>query len=214
MPEQGLVETVHGIEGLSLLRNAAGREAAEHILANLRNEVHARWRHWRPFSRQDFGFEYDIGSRGAKPTTPIPDEIRALFPTLRAAGWRGEDPTQVIVTRYPRGGSLGAHIDSPVFGPEVAGISLGTEWPIHFSRGRRGRQENIPLPVLSAYVMRSAARQDWYHQVPPCFDGERISLTFRTMAAEPPAATGPQTATDRMRRQLRNRNRGQGRLYR
>lgn len=213
MAEHDLVERVHGIDGLSLLRDAAGPEAAQRILENLRGEVHARWRHWRPFSRQDFGFEYDISSRGANPTTPIPPEIRALFPALRAAGWKGDDPTQVIVTRYPRGGSLGAHVDSPVFGPEVAGISLGAEWPIHFSRGRRGRQENIPLPVLSAYVMRGSARQDWFHQVPPCFDGERISLTFRTMAPEAPAGD-PQSPAERMRRQLRKRNGRQGRLYR
>ena len=117
MGERNLVERVHGIEGLSLLGDAASPEAAERILENLRGEVHARWRHWRPFSRQDFGFEYDINSRGANAAAPIPPEIRALFPALRAAGWRGDDPTQVIVTRYPRGGSLGTHIDSPVFGP-------------------------------------------------------------------------------------------------
>lgn len=210
MHERNLVEPVHGIDGLSLLRNAVAAEAAERILRNLRCEVHAKWRHWRPFSRQDFGFEYDISSRGANPTTPIPPEIRALFPPLREAGWQGDDPTQVIVTRYPRGGSLGAHIDSPVFGPEIAGISLGAEWPIHFSRGRHGQKENIPLPVLSAYVMREGARRDWFHRVPPCYDGERISLTFRTMAAGTPnqtAATRPGS-----RRQPHDRYRGQHRL--
>jgi alkylated DNA repair dioxygenase AlkB len=163
MHESNLAEAVHGIDGLSLLRNAVTAETAERILMALRGEVYARCRHSRRFSRQDFGFEYDISSRGAKPTTPIPPRIRALFPALREAGWHGDDPTQVIVTRYPSGGGLGSHIDAPVFGPEVAGISLGAEWPIHFSRGRHGQQENIPLPVLSAYVMREGARRDWLH---------------------------------------------------
>ena len=123
------VLNLNGIEGLSLLRAAIDRETAERIVRNLTTERWQRWRHWRPFSRQDFGFEYDISSRNVNATTAIPEEIQGLFPALREAGWTGSDPTQVIVTRYPDGGSLGTHIDSPVFGPEVAGISLQTEWP-------------------------------------------------------------------------------------
>lgn len=181
MPDER-IERLHGIDGLSLARHAVSAEAAAQIVERLRGEHWQQWRHWRPFSRQDFGFEYDLSSRGVNPTTPIPEEIAALFPALRAAGWTGEDPTQVIVTRYPSGGSLGAHIDSPVFGPEVGGISLETEWPIVFSQRRQGPHESIPLPVLSAYVMRETARTSWFHQIPPTMAGERISLTFRTLA--------------------------------
>ena len=177
------VEQVHGIRGLTLAREAVNPHAAADIVARLRSQEWMRWRYWRPFSRQDFGFEYDITSRDVSPTTPIPDEIAALFPALREAGWTGPDPVQVIVTRYPVGGSLGAHIDSPAFGPEIGGISLETEWPIVFSRNRRGPHENVPLPVLSAYVMRGEARTDWFHQIPRTIAaGERISLTFRTLA--------------------------------
>ena len=179
------VETVRGIHGLSLRREAIGTEAAEQIAQALRSELWATWQHWRPFSRQDFGWEYNIGSRNVSPTTPIPDELRALFPGLRDAGWQGPDPTQIIVTRYPQGGSLGAHIDSPVFGGEIAGLSLEAEWPIVYSRRRQGAREIVPLPVRSAYVMRGPARTAWFHQIPPNYSAERISLTFRTLVDEP-----------------------------
>ena len=189
------VHQVSGISGLSLLRAAISNERGTTITDGLRDERWARWRHWRPFSRQDFGYAYDIGSRDVGRTVPIPDEIRALFPALREAGWVGPDPTQVIVTRYPQGGSLGTHIDSAVFGPEVAGVSLGTEWPILFSTSKYEPAKPIPLPVLSAYVMRGPARTRWFHRIPPNHDGERISLTFRTLAE---ASTGtPRTAADR-----------------
>ena len=173
---------VAGISGLSLLRAAISKERAATIADGLRDERWAQWRHWRPFSRQDFGFAYDIGSRGVGGAAPIPDEVRALFPALRDAGWVGPEPTQVIVTRYPRGGSLGTHIDSAVFGTEIAGLSLGTEWPILFSTNKYEPAKQIALPVLSAYVMRGAARTSWFHRIPPNHDGERISLTFRTLA--------------------------------
>ena len=87
----------------------------------------------------------------------------------------------MIVTRYPSGGSLGAHIDSGVFGPTVAGISLEAEWPIVFSR-RVGRRHAVPLPVRSSYVMTGGARSAWFHRVPPGRGSARISLAFRTLA--------------------------------
>ena len=176
-----LVSDVRGIPGLSLLRMAMDAELGQRISDALRSEIWKRWT-WTgsKFARQDFGYEYDIKSRLATPTDPIPEELKTLFPALRAAGWTGDDPTQVIVTRYPRGGSLGAHIDSDTFGPIVAGVSLEAEWPILYSL-RRGYDRAIPLPVLSAYVMTGPAREDWFHRVPPNWNDERISLTFRTM---------------------------------
>ncbi len=177
------VRNLMGIRGLSLRKEAVSEETARRIVRGLQSEQWARWRHWRPFSRQDFGHEYNISSRNVGPATPIPDEIRALFPALRDAGWTGADPTQVTVTRYPRGGSLGTHIDSPVFGPEIAGVSLETEWPILFSLSKYEAATSIPLPVRSAYVMREGARTRWFHRIPPTNESERISLTFRTLAS-------------------------------
>ncbi|MCY4507836.1 MAG: alpha-ketoglutarate-dependent dioxygenase AlkB [Acidobacteria bacterium] len=176
------VRNVHGIPGLSLLTGAVPAEGAARILSSLQNEAWKRWQRRRGFLQQDFGFEYDYTSRGASRTVAIPDEIKALFPAVREAGWTGPDPTQVSAILYPTGGHLGVHIDSDAFGPEVGGISLETEWPIRFSRYRQGDYEDIPLPVLSAYVMRQDARERWYHQIRPCWRGERVSLTFRTMS--------------------------------
>ena len=180
---ESTIQDVQDIQGLTLLPNAIDAETASRIVTALEGELWKPWSYWRKFSRQDFGYEYDITSRLATPTTAIPDELRALFPMLRDAGWTGGDPTQVIVNRYPRGGTLNRHIDAPIFGPEVAALSLQTEWPIVFDRHRRN-VTSIPQPVHSAYVMRGEARSGWFHTVPPNYDGQRISLTFRTMSAK------------------------------
>ena len=191
------VDDVGGIRGLSLLRGAADAELVERIVAGIRGTVWTPWKNTKgrplpagavspyPWSRQDFGAEYNINTRGVGDAAPIPAEMRALFPALRAAGWTGEDPGQVIVTRYPSGGKLGAHIDSAVFGPCIAGLSIGAEWPINYSI-RKGDEIAIPLPVLSVYTMQGPAREDWFHQIPPTHAGERISLTFRTVLPESP----------------------------
>ena len=198
---ENVVRRVEGVEGLSLLRGAADAEAVKRIVAGLRKQEWARWQHWRKFSRQDFGYRYDITSRDVGPAVPIPEEIRALFPALREAGWEGEsDPTQVIVTRYPAGGCLGIHIDSDVFGPEVAGVSLGREWPVCFTPpGRSGPERPVRMPVLSAYVMRGPAREAWEHRVPPTYNGERISLTLRTLAPGGAKPSGQRLPPNRCR---------------
>ena len=194
---------VAGVRGLSLLTGATDAELARAILEGLETERWKRWRHYRPFERQDFGYDYEISSREVHETTPMPEEIRALFPALRAAGWTGPDPTQCIVTRYPEGGSLGPHIDAEAFGPVIGGVSLCNEWPIVFSRGRAGTEERIPLPTLSAYVMQGPARTSWTHRIPRTERrGRRTSLTFRTVleeAARRAAGAKRVTATPRGR---------------
>ena len=108
---QQRITDVNGIPGLSLLPTAVDAELASRVVSALRSQ---RWKRWTwtytKFARQDFGYEYDLRSRIATPTDAIPDGLKALFPALRAAGWTGEDPNQVIVTRYPpRGITRGAH---------------------------------------------------------------------------------------------------------
>lgn len=176
---ENVSERVAGIAGLSLLRHAIDAETAAAIATGLAEQKWTRWRHYRPFARQEFGYEYGISTQSVRTAEAIPAEVAALFPALREAGWTGPDPTQVIVNRYQPGGSISRHIDAQVFGPVIAAISLGTEWPVRFTR--RGTARSIPMPVLSAYVMRGDARASWFHEVPACLDAERVSLTFRTL---------------------------------
>ena len=182
--ERSRIERVAGIEGLSLLTAAVSPELAARIVARLRGEHWKRWTDRRPFSRQEFGYEYNIGFGGAAPTDPIPAEMAELFPAIRDAGWNGPDPTQVIVNCYPRGGSIGTHIDKNIFGPEIAAVSFETEWPIVFAPSYHAAGEAIALPVNSAYVMKGPARERWYHRIAPQNAPGRISITFRTMGAD------------------------------
>ena len=178
------IENLDGISGLSLLREAVPAELGARIVTRLQGEHWKRWTDRRPFSRQEFGYEYDIRGGDAAPTDPIPGELLELIPAIRAAGWEGPDPTQIIVNRYPRGGGITAHIDRNIFGPEIAAVSLETEWPIIFASSYYAPGNVIALPVLSAYVMRGDARNRWYHKIAPQQSPERISITFRTMVGD------------------------------
>ena len=71
-------QQVAGIAGLSLLRAAISQERAASIAEGLRSERWARWRHWRPFSRQDFGYAYDIKSRGVDAAASAAAAIREI----------------------------------------------------------------------------------------------------------------------------------------
>ena len=180
------IDRVADINRLSLLREAVSPELAARIVQRLQGEHWKRWSHRRPFSRQELGYEYNIRGGDAAPTDPIPGELRRLFPAIRAAGWEGDDPEQVIVNRYPRGGGITAHIDKNIFGPEIAAVSLEAEWPIIFAPSYGAAGETIALPVHSVYVMRGEAREKWYHKIAPQQSPERISITFRTMARNAP----------------------------
>ncbi len=85
------------------------------------------------------------------------------------------------------------HADHRDFGPVVASLSLGEDWPMRF-RPRRGRyvrdglpgDEIVTLPRRSVLVLAGAARQSWMHGIDRADSaretGTRISATFRTIA--------------------------------
>jgi hypothetical protein len=79
-------------------------------------------------------------------------------------------------------GRAGWHRDAPIFGDEIAGVSLLGRSPLQL-RDAEGAVTTVELPPRSAYVMVGAARWDCEHTIPATRD-LRYSLTFRTLGGD------------------------------
>jgi alkylated DNA repair dioxygenase AlkB len=65
-----------------------------------------------------------------------------------------------------------------MFGPTVAGLSLGGACRLRLRRG--DERWELPLWPRSLYVLGGPARALWQHLIPPV-ESLRYSLTFRTL---------------------------------
>ncbi len=72
-----------------------------------------------------FGWNYVTTSKSLTPAAEMPTILLALRNRCAtAAAVVPEALKQVIVSRYSEGAGIGAHIDAPVFGEPVVGVSL------------------------------------------------------------------------------------------
>ena len=156
---------------------------------------------------QHYGWKYDYKSRIVKEDMRIgelPDFIRRVAKRLRADDWFEAEPDQVIVNEYEPGQGIAAHVDRDCFGPTVATLSLGDEWPMEFAPYRpRGGQKTAPgkhervLEIGSLLVLKGDARRHWTHRIAArTRDGSRqrqrrVSVTFRTVVRRAAARTSP-----------------------
>lgn len=129
-----------------------------------------------------FGARYLYASRAVGPAPPLPD---FLLPVARraaaVAGFPAKASIEALVTRYPPGAGIGWHRDSPVFGPSLAGLSLGAACELRLRhRAPEGRVVfRQPLAPRSLYVLGDEVRASWEHMIPPV-EALRYSVTFRT----------------------------------
>jgi alkylated DNA repair dioxygenase AlkB len=91
--------------------------------------------------------------------------------------------TEVLISEYPEGATIGWHRDAPMFGPTVIGISFGAACRMRFRRPdpaspERLERADVILEPRSAYVMAGASRAEWQHSI-PAVSGLRYSVTFR-----------------------------------
>ena len=142
---------------------------------------------------QHYGRKYDYNRRSIAGAEAPPIE----GPLLEVAQWLSRynvlTPEQCIVNEYTRGQGIAPHIDKDVFGPVVAGISLGGDAVMEFTRGTETYQAF--LPRRSLLIMSGEARTQWKHALPKRVtyidpqgtkisqpaDFRRVSITFRTM---------------------------------
>lgn len=106
-----------------------------------------------------FGWDYVTTGRRLVPAEPLPEAMERL----RNAACRRlsvPDPAgleQLIVTRYPPGAGIGVHIDAPVFGEHILGISLGGTGRLHLTRQRHTAQ-TLTLTSGALYLLSDEAR--------------------------------------------------------
>lgn len=130
-----------------------------------------------------FGVDYGYESWSLDRAPPLPDWVRPLVPRVAAA--MREPPAalgELLVTKYPPGARIGWHRDAPLFGPTVAGLSLGAPCELILRRERAGGWDHhrLTLAPRSLYVLGGAARAVWQHAIRPV-PALRFSLTFRTV---------------------------------
>lgn len=147
---------------------------------------------------QHYGWRYDYSSRFVTEdmkADPLPAALSDVAEKLRQRGWFERTPDQVIVNEYEPGQGIAPHVDRNCFGPAVATLSLGDDWPMEFTpvggNDRRANRVELVLAVGSILVLRGDARSRWTHGIAKRkTDGRgrdsrrrrrRVSVTFRTL---------------------------------
>ena len=129
-----------------------------------------------------YGVSYDFEAATITAGDPIPDwllDLRRRCAVL--LGTTDERLAECLLTRYPRGATIGWHRDAPVFG-DVVGVSLRSACRLRFQHGQ-GAERRVFEQVLeprSAYAPTGRSRTAWQHSI-PAVDDERYSITFRTL---------------------------------
>ena len=129
-----------------------------------------------------FGWRYSFDARVLSEGQPVPEYLRPLQQTAGGlAGIEPADLSEVLVTEYPAGATIGWHRDAPPFGI-VVGVSLLSACRFRFRRtaGDHVERADVELAPRSAYILRGPVRTEWQHSIPPT-TALRYSITFRTL---------------------------------
>ncbi|MGH9868719.1 MAG: alpha-ketoglutarate-dependent dioxygenase AlkB [Candidatus Polarisedimenticolia bacterium] len=133
-----------------------------------------------------FGWDYGYDGGTLRPSAPIPPFLLHLRERCtEEAGLSFDGLQQALVTRYPAGAGIGWHRDAPMFGPVVAGVSLGAPARFRLRRTVAGRLEVVEavLEPRSLYLLSGAARSSWQHTI-PAMKTLRYSITFRQVRGQ------------------------------
>ena len=152
---------------------------------------------WLPELRrrvQHYGYRYSYSGDGSREPAPaFPRWATCMAERLRPH-FAGALPAQCIVNEYRPGQGIGMHADHRQFGPVVASLSLGADWPMRFrpratrpyAAGALPGDEVEVLPRRSVLVLAGDARHRWMHGIDRRDSARetatRVSATFRTLA--------------------------------
>lgn len=125
------VETISRLEiHLGFLSNAA----ATSLFANVDQQL---WLEELSRRVQHYGWKYDYRKRRIESGSylgDLPPVFKEIGEEIVKRGRMACAPDQVIVNEYLPGQGIAAHIDcEPCFGPEIATLSLGDEYPMVFT---------------------------------------------------------------------------------
>lgn len=88
---------------------------------------------------------------------------------------------QMILSHYPPGPGIGAHVDAAVFGEPIIGVSLASGCVMEFENDALGRAK-LRLEPRSLFVLRGEARWQWRHRIRTVL-AERYSVTLRALVS-------------------------------
>lgn len=127
---------------------------------------------------QQFGPVYNYSTRKLDPTNKdIPSWLDNTL--IKLEEHFKTKPNQIIVNEYKIKQTISKHIDSPLFGPVIASLSLKNEATMNIGT-YDGREMSFNLLPRSLIVFSGEARNKWWHSIPPVLK-DRISITFRTI---------------------------------
>lgn len=133
-----------------------------------------------------YGWDYVTTSRSLKPAPAMPPPLQRLRDAAGSAlGIDTSQMEQLILARYPPTAGIGPHIDAPVFGDKVMGVSLGGVGRLRFSRKDHPSHTAV-LPSGTLYLMAGECRSSWLHRLQPVKQ-TRYAFTFRALRDRPAA---------------------------
>ena len=128
------------------------------------------------------GWRYSFDSRALTEGQAIPPFLAFLQErAAAAAGVEAAEFSEVLVTEYRPGATIGWHRDAPPFGI-VAGVSLASPCRFRLRRqaGDGWERAEIVAEPRSLYVLAGESRTSWQHSI-PAVERLRYSVTFRTL---------------------------------
>lgn len=154
------------ISGLEYIPNFIDDEQAAKYISSIES---GNWQHSLKRRVQQYGPIYNYTTKKLDAT------IESIPEWLNDDKWN-----QIIINEYLPGQGISKHIDSPLFGPVVASLSLLSDTIMKLGKYNEEEKE-ILLEKNSLLILSGEARKDWWHMIPNVKE-KRYSITFRTIA--------------------------------
>jgi alkylated DNA repair dioxygenase AlkB len=129
-----------------------------------------------------FGWRYSFESFKLTPGAEPPDFLVHLQHRAESfASAPADSLSEILVTEYRPGATIGWHRDAPPF-DIVVGISLRAACRFRFRRQMANGWETAELALAprSIYLLDGPARREWQHSIPAVKE-LRYSITFRSL---------------------------------
>lgn len=182
-----VINNAYDIPGLYYIKNYLNQLEINTIMNKIQSEIKFESISKATNSRQvsHFGYYYSYDRSGVTPADPIPDYLNDLVDINRINNICGENVIcnsfdQLIINQYKPQQQIAPHIDHTTqFGPIIACITVGKSVPIIFSL--ESVKKIINVETGSMYIMTGDSRYLWKHSLKNTSDGNRYSLTYRTI---------------------------------
>lgn len=179
------MKKVDNVPGLYYIENFLTKEEESNLLKEI--DQNNKWVNTLgKYSRvvQQYGAYFDYLNHDK--LTPAPE----FFPLLKATSQKIEHVikeelkqehnfNQCIINNYNKSQRITAHVDYHHFGPLIACVSIFGEATMRFTN--KSTSVDIIVKPRSLYIMSGPARSIWTHEMLPCKEERRISITLRTL---------------------------------